>query len=153
MAQALFSARRQADLVVVSAHVGPNWGGPSRGMQALAHDLIDMGADLYWGHSNHTPQGIECYKGKAILYSTGDFIDDYMVDKDERNDLSFLFMLEVERGRIARIRLHPTCIEDLGVRLANERETSFLKKTMHVKSAAFGVKLVFENHVGVVTIE
>jgi poly-gamma-glutamate synthesis protein (capsule biosynthesis protein) len=75
-----------------------------------------------------------------------------MVDKDERNDLSFLFILEVERGRIARIRLHPTCIEDLGVRLANEREASFLEKTMHVKCAAFGVKLEFENHVGMVTI-
>lgn len=153
MAQVLFSARRQADLVVVSAHVGPNWGEPSRAIQALAHDLIDMGADLYWGHSNHTPQGIECYKGKAVLYSTGDFIDDYMVDKDERNDLSFLFILEVERGRSARIRLHPTCVEDLGVRLANEREASFLKKRMHMKCAAFGVKLEFENHVGVVTIE
>ena len=152
MAQVLFPARRQADLVIVSAHVGPNWGAPSQAMQALAHDLIDMGADLYWGHSNHTPQGIECYKGKAILYSTGDFIDDYMVDKNERNDLSFLFMLEVERGRFARIRLHPTCIENLGVRLANERETSFLKKTMQVKCAAFGVKLEFDNHVGMVTI-
>lgn len=153
MAQVLFSARQEADLVIVSAHVGPNWGSPSRAMQALAHDLIEMGADLYWGHSNHTPQGIELYKGKAILYSTGDFIDDYMVDKDERNDLSFLFMLEVERGRIARIRLHPTCIEDLGVRVANERETSFLKKTMHMKCAAFGVKIEFENHAGMVTIE
>ncbi|MBI5854772.1 MAG: CapA family protein, partial [Nitrospirae bacterium] len=87
MAQVLSSARRQADLVIVSAHVGPNWGAPSRAMQALARDLLDMGADLYWGHSNHTPQGIELYKGKAILYSTGDCVDDYMVDKDERNDL------------------------------------------------------------------
>jgi poly-gamma-glutamate synthesis protein (capsule biosynthesis protein) len=122
-------------------------------MQALAHDLLDMGADLYWGHSNHTPQGIECYKGKAILYSTGDFVDDYMIDQDERNDLSFLFMLETEGGRISRIRLHPTCIEDLGVRLANERETSFLKRTMRLKCAAFGVNIEFDNHVGMVTIE
>lgn len=153
MAQALSSARRQADVVIVSAHVGPNWGAPSRAMQALAHDLLDMGADLYWGHSNHTPQGIERYKGKAILYSTGDFIDDYWVDKDERNDLSFLFMLEVEGGRIASIRLHPTCTEDLGVRAANEQETAFLKKAMHMKCAAFGVKIEFENHVGVVAVE
>jgi poly-gamma-glutamate synthesis protein (capsule biosynthesis protein) len=153
MAQVLSSVRRQADLVIVSAHVGPNWGAPSRAMQALAHDLLDMGADLYWGHSNHTPQGIERYKGKAILYSTGDFIDDYWVDKDERNDLSFLFMLEVEGGRIARIRLHPTCTEDLGVRAANDQETAFLKKAMHMKCAAFGVKIEFEDHVAVVAVE
>lgn len=153
MAQALLSARRQADLVIVSAHVGPNWGEPSRAIQALAHDLIDLGADLYWGHSNHSPQGIELYKGKAILYSTGDFIDDYWVDRDERNDLSFLFMLEVQGGRLAHIRLYPTCIENLGVRLANEQEALFLRGTMGRKCVAFRVKLEFKNHVGMVVIE
>ena len=152
MSQALQSARRQADLVIVSAHVGPNWGAPSRETQALAQDLIDMGADLYWGHSNHTPQGIELYKGKAILYSTGDFIDDYMIDKDERNDLSFLFMLEVEQGRLVRVRLYPTCIEDLGVRLANDQEAEFLEKSMNTKCETFGVEIPFKNHIGVVEV-
>ncbi len=152
LTQALLSARRQADLVIVSAHVGPNWGAPSKDIQALAHDLIDMGADLYWGHSNHTPQGIECYKGKAILCSTGDFIDDYMIDKDERNDLSFLFMLELEGGRVERIRLHPTCIEDLGVRLANEQERGFLIRTMQAKCKAFGTTMSVEGQVGTITV-
>jgi len=153
LAQALLSARRQADLVIVSAHVGPNWGAPSKAIQALAHGLIDMGADLYWGHSNHTPQGIELYKGKAILYSTGDFIDDYMIDKDERNDLSFLFMLESERGRLARLTLYPTCIENLGVRLANDQEASYLKKSMNMKCETFGVEIAFKNHIGIVAIK
>lgn len=149
----LLSARRQAGLVIVSAHVGPNWGAPSREIQALAHELIDMGADLYWGHSNHTPQGIELYKGRAILYSTGDFIDDYMVDKDERNDLSFLFMLETEGGHIARIRLHPTCVDDLGVRLANERERQFLFGTMEGKCKAFGTLMGVEGQVGTIAVK
>jgi poly-gamma-glutamate capsule biosynthesis protein CapA/YwtB (metallophosphatase superfamily) len=151
--QALLLARRLADLVIVSAHVGPNWGAPSKEIQALAHELIDMGAELYWGHSNHTPQGIELYKGKAILYSTGDFVDDYMVDKDERNDLSFLFMLESERGHIASIRIHPTCIEDLGVRLANERERQFLFGTMEGKCKAFGTLLSVEGQVGTINLK
>jgi len=64
------------------------------------------------------------------------------------HDLSFLFVLEVERGSIAHIRPHPTCTEDLGVPVANEQETSFLKKTMDMKCAAFGAKIVFENRVG-----
>jgi poly-gamma-glutamate capsule biosynthesis protein CapA/YwtB (metallophosphatase superfamily) len=153
LTQALQSARRLADLVIVSAHVGPNWGAPSKEIQALAHELIDMGADLYWGHSNHTPQGIEVYKGKAILYSTGDFVDDYMVDKDERNDLSFLFMLDVEQGRIARIRLHPTCIEDLGVRLANDQERDFLARTMQAKCKAFGTVMSAEGPLGTINVK
>jgi len=152
LAQVLSFVRRKADLVIVSAHVGPNWGEPSRSMQALAHDIIDLGSDLYWGHSNHTPQGIECYIGKAIIYSAGDFIDDYMVDKEERNDLSFLFVLEAERGRIARIKLYPTRIEDLGVRLANEQEWQFLSRTMQAKCKAFGTTMEAEGQVGTIHI-
>jgi poly-gamma-glutamate synthesis protein (capsule biosynthesis protein) len=152
IAQMLAHAGEQAEIVIVSAHVGPNWGAPSRSIQTLAHELIDLGADLYWGHSNHTPQGIECYKGKAILYSTGDFVDDYMIDQHERNDLSFLFMLEVERGRITCIRLYPTCIEDLGVRLANEQERQFLEQAMQAKCNAFGTPMNVEGKAWTITV-
>jgi poly-gamma-glutamate synthesis protein (capsule biosynthesis protein) len=149
----LAAARRQSDLLIVSAHVGPNWGAPSRAMQALARELIDMGADIYWGHSNHTPQGIEIYKGRAILYSAGDFVDDYLVDQDERNDLSFLFVLQGMKNRIDRIRLHPVRIEDMGVRLANEEERKFLTRTMQTKCKAFGTTMDVEGEVGTITVK
>ena len=152
IALALSHARRRSDLVIVSAHVGPNWGDPSRAMQTVARDLVDMGADLYWGHSNHTPQGIELYKGRAILYSTGDFVDDYMVDNDERNDLSFLFMLEVEENRVSRIVLHPTAIEDRAVRRANENEWMFLAGTMQTKCKAFGTLIAVDGSQGTITV-
>ena len=150
LAQILRQLRSHADLVVVSAHVGPNWGPPSVEMKSLAHQIIDLGADLYWGHSNHTPQGIEIYRGKAILYSTGDFIDDYAVDPGERNDLSFLFIVELERGRIARIVLHPVRIEDFYVRLAKDQEIAFLQRTMQAKCEAFGSRMLFHNGIGLV---
>jgi poly-gamma-glutamate synthesis protein (capsule biosynthesis protein) len=153
LAQVLKQVRSLADLVVVSAHVGPNWGPPSAAMRMLAHQIVDLGADLYWGHSNHTPQGIELYKGKVILYSTGDFIDDYAVDKDERNDLSFLFILELERGRIARIVLYPVCIEDLYVRLAKDQEFTFLQRTMQAKCATFGTAVGFRDGVGTIAVK
>jgi poly-gamma-glutamate capsule biosynthesis protein CapA/YwtB (metallophosphatase superfamily) len=153
LAQRLKQVRRQADLAMVSAHVGPNWGPPSVAMRMLAHQIIDLGADLYWGHSNHTPQGIEIYKGKAILYSTGDFIDDYAVDSDERNDLSFLFILDLERGRIARIVLHPVCIEDFYVRLAKDQEVAFLQRPMQTKCKAFGTIMEVEGQVGMISVK
>ena len=40
----------------------------------LAHKAIDMGADLIIGHHPHVVQEIEYYKGKAIVYSLGNFI-------------------------------------------------------------------------------
>lgn len=152
LTQVFSYARRRADLVVVSAHVGPNWGVPSTAMKVLARQLIELGADLYWGHSNHTPQGIEIYKGKAILYSTGDFVDDYMVDQAERNDLSFLFVLDVEHNRVARIRLHPVRIEKFRVRLATGSEEAFLQKTMQAKCAVFGTAMTFEGPVGTIAV-
>lgn len=152
IANACSLARRQAELVIVSAHVGPNWGAPSGAMQALAHELIDMGADLYWGHSNHTPQGIEIYKGKAVIYSSGDFVDDYMVDKDERNDLSFLFELEVKNCRIIGILLYPIRIENMGVRRADDQEWQFLKQTMQDKCKTFGTTMHVEGRAGRITL-
>ncbi len=145
-------AREQADFVIVSAHVGPNWGFPSPAMRAMAQEVVSLGADFYWGHSNHTPQGIELFHGRVILYSAGDFIDDYAVDPKERNDLSFLFTVDVERGRAVRIRLHPVRIEDFGVRLAREEEADLVSGRMRAKCAAFGTTVEFQNGVGTIAV-
>jgi poly-gamma-glutamate capsule biosynthesis protein CapA/YwtB (metallophosphatase superfamily) len=145
-------ARRQAQFLIVSAHVGPNWGAPSQAMQALAHDLVDLGADLYWGHSNHTPQGIELYHGKVILYSTGDFIDDYAVDPHARNDLSFLFVLDLDRTQVRTVRLYPVAIERFQVRLAKGAEIALLEQRMRTMCACFRTKIQFQNGQGVITV-
>jgi poly-gamma-glutamate synthesis protein (capsule biosynthesis protein) len=152
VAESISRARHHAGFVIVSAHVGFNWGAPSAAMRALAHELLDLGADLYWGHSNHTPQGVECYGGKAILYSTGDFIDDYAVDPIERNDLSFLFVLEGGHGQLAHIRLHPVAIERFRVRRATSSEAALLEARMRAKCAAFGTTLEFQDGAGYVRV-
>ena len=113
---------------------------------------LDLGADLYWGHSNHTPQGIELYQGKAILYSTGDFIDDYAVDPTERNDLSFLFHLDIQNGHLERLHLHPVRIDNCRVGTATGRDAAHLERHMQTKCAAFGSQLNFQDHVGVITV-
>src|SRR3989442_312756 len=80
---ALARARDAAQLVIVSVHARPNWGPPTAAMRAVARQIIDLGADLYWGHSNHTGQCIERYRDRAILYSCGDIVADYAVDPGE----------------------------------------------------------------------
>ncbi|MDF2737871.1 MAG: uncharacterized protein K0S93_1730, partial [Nitrososphaeraceae archaeon] len=83
--------RKQTDLVIVSSHVGPHFREkPSEKYVNFAHTIIEFGADIYWGHSNHMPQGIEIYRHhnekdnnnsnnnnnkKIIMYDCGDFID------------------------------------------------------------------------------
>ena len=152
LADAINYARHQAPFVIISAHVGQNWGTPSPAMRTLAHQLLDLGADLYWGHSNHTPQGIELHQGKAILYSTGDFIDDYAVDPTERNDLSFLFLLDIRNGHLENLHLHPTRISNCRVGIATGRDAAHLERHMQTKCRAFGNQLKFQDHVGVMAV-
>lgn len=80
---------------------------PSSEYVIFARRLIDLGVDIYWGHSNQMPQGIEIYKGKPIHYDSGDFVDDYAIDQYYKNDLSFLFLLDVESKKPKSIELVP----------------------------------------------
>src|SRR5207302_3133452 len=69
-------------------------------------------------------QGIEIYRGRPILYSCGDFIDDYAVDPVERNDLSCLFELQIEHTNVSRILLHPVRIARFQVNHAGSEDRS-----------------------------
>lgn len=149
---ALAHAREAARCVIVSAHVGPNWGPPTAQMRGLAHEVVDLGADLYWGHSNHMVQGIEIYQGRPILYACGDFIDDYAVDPQRRNDLSCFFEANVEGGRVTRIHLHPVRIAGLQVNLATGEDLRWMQSWLTDRMVEFGTKLVFDGDVGVIEV-
>jgi poly-gamma-glutamate synthesis protein (capsule biosynthesis protein) len=65
------------DLVVVNIHWGTEYELRNNETQKLiAHQLIDNGADVIFGHHPHVVQNIEVYKGKAIFYSLGNFVFD-----------------------------------------------------------------------------
>ena len=109
--QALAAAREGADLVVFSIHWGPNMRlRPTATFRAFARRVIELGADVFWGHSAHVVQGIEVWEGKPILFDTGDFVDDYAVDPELRNDLSALFLLQMEPPRVTAVELLPVRI-------------------------------------------
>lgn len=121
--QTVEKAKKDVDLLIVSAHWGPNWGyRPEPNHIPFAKTLIDAGADIIFGHSAHVFQGIEIYKGKLILYSTGNFIDDYAVDEIERNDQSFIFLAETEEKKIVRLKLYPTVIRNMQAKKAQGDE-------------------------------
>ncbi|GIW61481.1 MAG: hypothetical protein KatS3mg089_0333 [Patescibacteria group bacterium] len=136
-AQQLFEiiqkTRDDVDLLIASAHWGPNWGyRPPKEHISFAHHLIDVGADIVFGHSPHVFRGIEIYKNKVILYSTGDFIDDYAVDEIERNDESFIFYFETNRNNITRLILYPTIINFFQARCAKERGREIANKMQNL---------------------
>lgn len=70
-------ARPLADLVIVCPHWGVEYASTPTGEQvALAHQMIDAGADLIVGSHPHVVQPLENYHDRWIAYSLGNFIFD-----------------------------------------------------------------------------
>ncbi len=66
--------QEDVDIIVACCH----WGEekeyyPTDYQIRLAHEFIDLGADLIIGNHPHVIQGVECYDGKMICYSLGNF--------------------------------------------------------------------------------
>jgi poly-gamma-glutamate capsule biosynthesis protein CapA/YwtB (metallophosphatase superfamily) len=81
---------------------------------------------------------VEIYRGKPILYDTGDFIDDYAVDPRLRNDWSFLFQVSVEGGTFRRLDLTPVKLSYARVDLATGGEREEILERMESFSAEMG---------------
>ena len=130
---------RGADTVVFSNHWGPNMvQSPNEICRRFARAVIDLGVDIYYGHSAHVFHGVEIYRGKPILYDTGDFIDDYAVNRELRNDWSFLFRVSVAEGRFERLDLIPVKLSYARVDLATGGERETILNRMEHLSAEMG---------------
>ena len=128
--QRIRDLRQEVDFLIISAHWGPNWGySPPPEHIPFAHALIEAGADLIFGHSGHIFRGIEIYKNRPIIYCAGDFIDDYAVDEIEKNDESFIFVLEKKPDQHLNLHLYPSCINNFQANLATDpRRKAILSK-------------------------
>jgi len=144
IANGIAQARAQgAGLVVFSNHWGANFvERPSPEFRSFARRVIELGADIYYGHSAHICQGIEIYQGKPILYDTGNFIDDYAVHPLLRNDRSCLFKMMFEHGRLNRIELLPVSLDVGYVALARGKEFGDICARMEMLCAEFGTALI-----------
>ena len=132
-----------AEIVVFSNHWGPNMvERPREAFRRFARAVVDRGADVYYGHSAHVFQGVEIYRGKPILYDTGDFIDDYAVDPVLRNDRSFLFLVSLDGGQLRRLELFPVSLPYARVELARDTERETILDRMVALSAEMGTTFV-----------
>lgn len=123
-------ARKKADFLVVSAHWGPNWGyRPRPNHGPFGRKLLESGAHVVFGHSCHVFQGIEFHEEGALIYSSGNFIDDYAVDEVERNDESFIFTADFD-GRVRSIDLRPTVIDEFSAHMADSPRAELIAAKM-----------------------
>lgn len=106
--QDLAVAKLQAEHVVVSFHWQPNWAPTvTPDVRRLAQVCAAAGARVVWGHSPHHFQGVEFLGETAVLYSTGDFVDDYAVDPDYRNDRQLLFTVTLDAQAVQEVEVMP----------------------------------------------
>ncbi|MFZ2522702.1 MAG: CapA family protein [Minisyncoccia bacterium] len=65
------------DYIVVNIHWGEEYSMSQTDSQThIAHNLVDSGADVIFGHHPHVVEPMEVYKNSVIFYSLGNFVFD-----------------------------------------------------------------------------
>jgi poly-gamma-glutamate capsule biosynthesis protein CapA/YwtB (metallophosphatase superfamily) len=124
-----------ADIVVVTPHWGPNMvTEPLAHVRRAATAFRDAGASLVAGHSAHVFHGV----AGNVLYDLGDFIDDYAVDRQLRNDLTLLFLVTFEGDRPTSLEAVPLAIENCHTRLADADESAWIGRRFRGACQALG---------------
>ena len=145
LARAIAAQRRSGDTVIVSLHWGGNWGyAIGRDERALAHALVEAGADLVHGHSSHHARGFEVHRGRLILYGCGDFINDYEGiggHESYRGDLAVAYFVRLADGGLDELTLVPFRSRQLSLRRATSTDAHWLLDTLNRECRPFGAQL------------
>jgi poly-gamma-glutamate synthesis protein (capsule biosynthesis protein) len=108
LTRTIADAAQGADAVLATPHWGPNMvPSPLPHVRHAARALRDAGATLVAGHSAHVFHGVDDH----VLHDLGDFVDDYAVDRELRNDLGLLWFVELDDDGI------PSGLEAVPLRL------------------------------------
>jgi poly-gamma-glutamate synthesis protein (capsule biosynthesis protein) len=97
---------------------------PLPSIRSAARELQEAGAALVAGTSAHVFHGVE----GNVLYDLGDFLDDYRVDPQLRNDLGLLFLVDLEGGELRRIETVPLKLELAFTRLARGEDAAWIRQ-------------------------
>ena len=134
-----------ADWNILSLHWGPNMTSrPADKFRRLAHEAIDMGWSILFGHSAHVFHGIEIHRGRPILYAAGDLVDDYRVDAEFRNDHQLLIELALTRDALESVFLHPVFIDDCQTRHAEAEQRKCILDRMKALCEEMGTTVQFD---------
>ncbi|MBQ6436601.1 CapA family protein [bacterium] len=107
-------AKSQVDILAIALHFGAEYRyQPATSQIELAHTLIDHGADLIIGNHSHWLGPIEIYRGKAIIYSHGNFVFDQMWSTETRQGLAINSIFNPDH-QLEKLEIYPIWITDYG---------------------------------------
>ncbi len=123
---------QDTEVVLVTPHWGPNMTAePVAHVRQAAGELLDAGATLVAGHSAHVFHGVQ----GRVLFDLGDFLDDYAVDRQLRNDLGLLFLADLDEARLEAV---PLALDYCYTRLAEGEELDWIARRFESACAALG---------------
>jgi poly-gamma-glutamate capsule biosynthesis protein CapA/YwtB (metallophosphatase superfamily) len=127
-----------ADAVLACPHWGPNMvAEPIGRVRAAADALVEAGATLVAGHSAHVFHGV----AGRVVFDLGDFLDDYAVHPELRNDLGLLWLVDLDRTGPRRIRALPLALDHCFTRRASAPEADWIERRLRDLCAPFGTRV------------
>lgn len=139
VAEDLSRAKRDADIAVVCVHWGKeNDDAPSHRLVELAHDCIDVGADVVYGHHPHVPGAIEVYKGRPIFYSLGNFIFGH---SHREWSINIAASVSFQDGTVQSVRITPLA-GHFGPAVATGAAAEHCLRRLEFVSRGFGTRFV-----------
>jgi poly-gamma-glutamate capsule biosynthesis protein CapA/YwtB (metallophosphatase superfamily) len=136
------AVRDSTGVVLVAPHWGPNMAAePCSYVRRAAGELVEAGATLVAGHSAHVFQGVQ----GRVLYDLGDFLDDYAVDAELRNDLGLLFLVDLDEDGPRELQGVPLKLEFCHTRLATTEEAAWISHRFRTLCAALGTDVTEED--------
>jgi poly-gamma-glutamate synthesis protein (capsule biosynthesis protein) len=140
--------RADADVVLVTPHWGPNMAPePLPSIRRSADILRGAGAALVAGHSAHVFHGVE----EGTLYDLGDFLDDYAVDVQLRNDLGLFYLVDLDQEGRRDSRRCRSSSSYCHTRLARGNDAALIGRRFREACWAFGTEVGAERDRLVVT--
>jgi poly-gamma-glutamate capsule biosynthesis protein CapA/YwtB (metallophosphatase superfamily) len=139
--------QQPGDLLIASIHWGSNWGYNIPPQQiTFAHRLIEEGVGLVHGHSSHHVKAIEVFKGRLILYGSGDFLTDYegiSGYEEFRGDLALMYFVELDSqtGQLVSARLVPTRMRRFQLKPASAPDARWLCDLVNKLGTQFGTSV------------
>ncbi|QFY13542.1 CapA family protein [Nonomuraea phyllanthi] len=136
------------DAVLVCVHWGPNMtAAPVTHVRRSARALVGAGATLVAGHSAHVFHGV----AGPVLYDLGDFIDDYIVDPDLRNDLGLIFLVTLDEHGPQRLAAVPIALDHCRTRIADPAEAGWIRHRFAAACAELGTEV--RSEAGTLTVD
>ena len=115
-------AKTKADYVMIIVHGGHEHHQlPSPRMQDTYRFFVDVGADIVVNHHQHCYSGFEIYKGKPIVYGTGNFcMDKEPVRVGQIWNYGYMVLWDTDNPEIIDLIPYDQCGEKPGVHLLDK---------------------------------